>query len=160
MFGVFILVTKTEHWYLRLSRFNYCCPAWCYAFRCEISKVGWSDPPKGGATHRGATSCSSAKTLVVTLYWIFRSIIWFCNSADKFLMAHTYCTGPGSRPGMMGFYITICTIHTTQGQGTIVFYCAHPSSSPCSRPSPVQCACYVGCKWPSSFASSSYQTRP
>ena len=31
----------------------------------------------------------------------------------------------------MEFYITECTVHTTQGQGTIVFYCAHPG--------PVQC---------------------
>ena len=35
---------------------------------------------------------------------------------------------------MMGFSITLCTVHTTQGQGqgTIVFYCAHPSPSPCT----------------------------
>ena len=38
---------------------------------------------------------------------------------------------------MMGFYIMICTVHTTQGQGTIAFYCAHPSQ--CPGPSPMQC---------------------
>ena len=26
---------------------------------------------------------------------------------------------------VMGFYITLCTVHTTQAQGTIVFYCTH-----------------------------------
>ena len=83
MSGVFVLVTKIEHWYLQLSRFNYCCPAWCYAFRCEISKVGWSDPPRGEATHLRAPSCSSAKTLVITLCWIFRSIIWFLPPANE-----------------------------------------------------------------------------
>ena len=37
-------------------------------------------------------------------------------------MAHSHCTGPrqGQGPGMMDFYITLCTVHTTQGQGTIV----------------------------------------
>ena len=36
-----------------------------------------------------------------------------------------------------GFCIMLCTVPTTQGQGqgTIVFYCVHPS--PCSGPSPV-----------------------
>ena len=38
---------------------------------------------------------------------------------------------------MMGFYITLCTVHTTQGQGTIAFYCARPGPCPC--PGPVQC---------------------
>ena len=42
---------------------------------------------------------------------------------------------------MMGFYITLCTVHTTQGQGQtqgiIVFCCTHPC--PCSGPGPVQC---------------------
>ena len=45
----------------------------------------------------------------------------------------------------MGYYITLCTVHTTQeqaqAQGIIVFYCTH--SIPCSCPgphsSPVQC---------------------
>ena len=31
------------------------------------------------------------------------------------LMAHAHCMGPG--PRMMGFYIMLCTVHTTQGQG-------------------------------------------
>ena len=37
----------------------------------------------------------------------------------------------------MGFCISLCTVHTTQGQGRgiIVFYCTHPV--PC--PGPVQC---------------------
>ena len=34
----------------------------------------------------------------------------------------------------MGFYITLCIVHTTQGQGQvhgiIVFYCAHPVPCP------------------------------
>ena len=41
----------------------------------------------------------------------------------------------------MGFYIMLCTVHTTQGQGqgqgAIVFYCTHPSPCPCTGP--VQC---------------------
>ena len=41
----------------------------------------------------------------------------------------------------MGFYITLCTVHTTQGQGqgqgTIVLYCAHPGHFLC--PGPMQC---------------------
>ena len=45
---------------------------------------------------------------------------------------------------VMGFYITFCTVHTTQGQGqvqgTIVFYCALPGPCPC--PSPVPCSMY------------------
>ena len=40
----------------------------------------------------------------------------------------------------MGFYIMLCTVHTTQGQGqgqgTIVFYRAHPISYPCSSHAP------------------------
>ena len=46
------------------------------------------------------------------------------------------CRGGGSVSArerdqeIMGFYIMLCTVHTTQGQGqvhgTIVFYCAHP----------------------------------
>ena len=41
----------------------------------------------------------------------------------------------------MGFYITLCTVHTTQGQGevTIVFYCVHPSPCPVPCASPVHC---------------------
>ena len=50
--------------------------------------------------------------------------------------------GPGPRPGlgMMGFCITLCTVHTTQGQGqeTIVFYCARSSPCPCSGPGAVR----------------------
>ena len=37
----------------------------------------------------------------------------------------------------MGFYIMLCTVHTTQGQGTIVFYCICPG--PCNGPGAVQC---------------------
>ena len=44
---------------------------------------------------------------------------------------------------MMGLYITLCTVHTTQGKGqihgTIVFYCAHPVPYPCPWPGPLQC---------------------
>ena len=34
-------------------------------------------------------------------------------------MAHSHCTGPGpgTAPGMMGLYIMLCTVHTTQGHG-------------------------------------------
>ena len=31
----------------------------------------------------------------------------------------------------------LCTVHTTHGQGSIVFYCSHPS--PCTCPGPVKC---------------------
>ena len=76
-------------------------------------------------------------------------------------MVHAYCTGPGQEPGlprtmgfyitiwsahttqgqgMMGFYITIWTAHTTQGQRTIVFYSAHPGPFPCPGPGSVECA--------------------
>ena len=58
----------------------------------------------------------------------------------------------------MGFYITLCTVHTTQGQGqgTIVFYCARPDPGPgpcpcpdpCPDPSPVQCVWAIS---PTSF---------
>ena len=41
----------------------------------------------------------------------------------------------------MGFYITLCTVHTTQEQGqgqvTIVLYCVYPRPYPV--PGPVQC---------------------
>ena len=33
-------------------------------------------------------------------------------------MAHTHRTGPELGPGMMVFYIVLCTVHTTQGQGS------------------------------------------
>ena len=33
---------------------------------------------------------------------------------------------------MMGFYIMLCTVHTAQGQGTIVFHCVHPGPCPVS----------------------------
>ena len=64
-------------------------------------------------------------------------------------MAHTHCTrpepglgqGPGLGPGTMDFYIMLNTVHTTQGQGTIVFYFACPGPCPCHAHgrSPVQC---------------------
>ena len=50
------------------------------------------------------------------------------------LMAHLHYTGPGQgqrlgrRLGTMGFYITLYTVHTTQG---IIVFC-------CARPHPVQ----------------------
>ena len=55
------------------------------------------------------------------------------------VMAHTHCTGPGQGPGQgpgtMGFYITLCTVHTTQGQvqGTIVSYFARPGPGSMQR---------------------------
>ena len=55
---------------------------------------------------------------------------------------------------MMGFYITLCTVHTTQeqGQGTIFFYCVHPG--PCPFPFPVPCSVYkpLGSEVVSQFA--------
>ena len=63
------------------------------------------------------------------------------NMQNGTLMAHSHWTGPGQGPEMMGLYIMLCTVYTTQGQGqeqiTIIFYCAHPGPCPC--PSPVQC---------------------
>ena len=54
------------------------------------------------------------------------------------IIAHAHCTGPeqGLGLGTMGFNITLCTVHTTQGQGkgTIVFYCAPPGPCPCLCP--------------------------
>ena len=37
------------------------------------------------------------------------------------VMAHTHCTGPGQGRDweMTGSYITLCTVHTTQGQGKV-----------------------------------------
>ena len=32
------------------------------------------------------------------------------------LMAHSHWMGPGPGPEMMGLYIMLCTVHTTQGQ--------------------------------------------
>ena len=66
------------------------------------------------------------------------------NTKDG-LMSQTHCTGPeagqgqGTGLGMVGFYIMLCIVHTTwgqgKGQGTIVSYCAR--IVPC--PSPVHC---------------------
>ena len=49
-------------------------------------------------------------------------IPWLVNSA---VMADAHCRGPGQGPvlGTMGFCIMLCTVHTTQGQGTIVTAC-------------------------------------
>ena len=49
-------------------------------------------------------------------------IPWLVNSA---VMAHPNCRGPGQGPvlGTMGFCIMLCTVHTTQGQRTIVIVC-------------------------------------
>ena len=49
--------------------------------------------------------------------------------------------GQGMGLGMMSFYIILCIIHITQGQGqgTIVSYCATPVHCPCFIPSHVQC---------------------
>ena len=59
-----------------------------------------------------------------------------CSRTEKYikqapLMAHSHYTGQGQGSGlgprMMDFYITLCTVHTTQGQGqrqgTIVITC-------------------------------------
>ena len=65
------------------------------------------------------------------------------------ITAQTHCTGAGAEAGQghgmglgtMGLYITLCTVHTTQGQAhrTIVSYCASPVPCPCPSPGPVQC---------------------
>ena len=34
----------------------------------------------------------------------------------------------------MGFNITLCAVHTTQGQGTIDLYCVHPGPVPVPFP--------------------------
>ena len=61
----------------------------------------------------------------------------------KDVMSHTHCTGPGQGPGSDGFYMMLCAVHTTQGQGqkhgTIVFYCVHPVPGPRPCPGPAQC---------------------
>ena len=68
-------------------------------------------------------------------------------------MAHTHYTGlaqgRGLLPGTetMSFYIILCTVHSTQGQGpgTIVFYC--PILVPMAVPVLVQCMShYKGAK--------------
>ena len=51
-------------------------------------------------------------------------------------MAHAHCTEPGQGPGV-SFDITLCTVHTKQAQGTIVFYCVHPGPCPSSSLGPV-----------------------
>ena len=58
-------------------------------------------------------------------------------AVDSCLMAHSHCTRPGQGPENDIF--TLCTVHITQAQGIIVFYCAH--HVPCSNPGPglVQC---------------------
>ena len=47
---------------------------------------------------------------------------------------------------MMGFYITLCTVHTIQRQGQvqgiIVFHCTHPVPCPWPCPAPVPCSVY------------------
>ena len=40
---------------------------------------------------------------------------------------------------MMSLCVTLCTVHTTQGQGTIAFCCARPGPCPCPGTGPVQC---------------------
>ena len=73
------------------------------------------------------------------------------------IMVHSHCMGPGpgTEPGMMGLYIMLCTVHTTQGQGqgtgmgtgTNGLYTHFPIPGPvpgplpipCPVPSPVQC---------------------
>ena len=54
------------------------------------------------------------------------------------VMVHSHCTGPelGQYREMMGFNMTLCTVHTTQGQeqGIIVFYFTHPVPYPSPRP--------------------------
>ena len=55
-------------------------------------------------------------------------------------MAHAHCTrldGTGNDE----FLITLCTVHTTQVQGSIVFYCGHSDPCPGPGPGPVQCEC-------------------
>ena len=59
-------------------------------------------------------------------------------------MGQTHCTGPGAGQGQgtglgtMGFYIMLCTVHTTQGKGwglgIIVSFCTHPGPYPCPGP--------------------------
>ena len=64
----------------------------------------------------------------------------------------------------MGFYITLCNVHTTQGQvhGTIVFYCTYPIPCPC--PGPVQCVWTItvvsdSCHTERSMASSLWERK-
>ena len=58
-------------------------------------------------------------------------------------MAHSHCTWQGQGPRNSGLHIALCTVHTNQTQGIIVFYCAHPS--PC--PVPVPCCVYEPQAW-------------
>ena len=62
------------------------------------------------------------------------------ENGDGLLMACSHCMGPGT--GNNGVYITLCTVHTAQGQGqgTIVFHCVH--SGPCPITFPVPCSVY------------------
>ena len=69
---------------------------------------------------------------------------YFCSLIAGLWLVHTARDREQDREReMMGFYITLCTVHTTQGQGrgqvTIVFYCVHPDLCPCPVPGLVQC---------------------
>ena len=74
--------------------------------------------------------------------WICRRTARIQNRpilSSPILITHSHCTGQG--PGNDGYcthaIYTLCTIHTTQGQGTIAFYCVHPG--PCPVPGALQC---------------------
>ena len=58
-------------------------------------------------------------------------------------MAHSRCTGPG--PGNDGNDITLCTVHTTQGQGQAkgILFSIVPTPFPVLIPIPVPIPCIV-----------------
>ena len=56
------------------------------------------------------------------------------HTARNWNQGHGQGMGPGNNRLLL-----CCVLCTTQGQGTIVSYCAHPGTCPCTEPSPVQC---------------------
>ena len=71
---------------------------------------------------------------------------WFLNATGGITFSswqgsYDLFTLHGIRTGTWNMYITLCTVHTTQGQGqgTIVVYCAHSDPRTCPVPVPVQC---------------------
>ena len=77
------------------------------------------------------------ETYVMTLYQsrVFNTALWLIHTARD--------RDRDRDQKMMGFYITLCTIHTIQGQGQvqgiIVFYYTHPVPCPGPGSCPVQC---------------------
>ena len=121
-----------------VASFCCCCPfGWLgliFSMMCQTAK---------SEGKRMQAICLSVTAGILFTLSVIGGMYVFTNTYYRYISYGSFTlNGTGTGTGeMMGFYIMLCSVHTTQGQGqeqgTIVFYCTHPR--PCPGPGLVQC---------------------